>query len=68
MLKKSLLGLGMALILTISSAATVYADQTDAAATAMENCGIFLSGGPSTAETVIISQSWWAVIPSRKAM
>ena len=37
MLKKSLLGLEMALILAMSSAATVYADQTDAAATAMEN-------------------------------
>ena len=42
MLKKSLLGLGMALILAMSSAATVYADQTDAAATAMENCGAYL--------------------------
>lgn len=42
MLKKNLLGLGMALILAMSSAASVYADQTDAAATAMENCGAYL--------------------------
>ena len=67
MLKKNLLGLGMALILAMSSAASVYADQTDAAAWKTA-APIFLSGDPLTAETVIILRSWWAGIPFRKVM